>query len=120
LAVALVGAGCYRSGGFLLGIAPAVHPSLGVWMGAMAGCALLLDFRRLFDELRPARGWFLAGCGVTLLSLRVQLALIHHAPPSSSGTFSTREIAAFITFWDGHRKPVDITNNGVSLNFAAL
>ena len=86
----------------------------------MAGCAVLSNFRRLFEELRPARRWFLAGCVVTLLSLFAQLALIHHAAPSSSGTFSTREIAAFITFWDGHRKPVAITNTGVSLNFAAL
>ena len=31
LAVALIGAGWYRSGGFLLGLAPAVHPSLGAW-----------------------------------------------------------------------------------------
>jgi hypothetical protein len=120
LAVALVAAGCYRVGGLLLGMAPAVHPALGVWMGAMAGCALLSDFRRLKEDLRPARRWFLIGCGVTLLSLVVQLTLIAHSPPSSSGTFSTREISAFITFWDGHRKPVDITNEAVSLNVAAL
>src|SRR5688572_275099 len=33
LVVALLGAGCFRLGAFLLGIAVAVHPSLGGWLG---------------------------------------------------------------------------------------
>jgi hypothetical protein len=69
--------------------------------------------------MRPALPWFLAGCGVTAISIFVQLAFIYRAPEADA-TFSTREISAFITYWDGHRKPVDITNTGVSLNFAAL
>ncbi len=119
LAVALIGAGSYRAGGLLLGVAPAVHPSLGIWTGAIVACVFLWDFRRLSRELRPAFPWFLAGCGLTLLSLAVQLAFIYRAPRLNT-TFSTQEISAFVHFFDGHRKPVDLANNGVSLNFAGL
>ena len=120
LAIALIGAGAYRAGGFLLGLAPAVHPSLGAWIGLVVACVLLWDFRRTRDELRPALNGFLAGCFVTALSLAIQLGFIYRLPPLDGRTFSSREISAFITYWDGHRKPVAIANNGVSLNFAAL
>jgi hypothetical protein len=122
LAVAVIAAGAYRSGAFLLALAPAVHPSLGVWTGALVACALAFDLRALRGELRPAWRWFFIGCLVTLASLAVQLAIINHAPhaPSTGRSFSTSELTAFIKFWDGHRKPVDISNDGVSLNFGAL
>ena len=122
LAVACIGAGAYRSGAFLLAVAPAVHPSLGVWTGAIVACALLFDVRALRAELRPARWWFFIGCTVTLISLALQLVVIYRAPhaPPTGDTFTTPELSAFIRFWDGHRKPVDITNDGVSLNFGAL
>ena len=32
LTIAVIGSGCYRLGGFLLGAAPAVHPSIGAWL----------------------------------------------------------------------------------------
>jgi hypothetical protein len=122
LAVAAIAAGSYRAGAFLLAVAPAVHPSLGVWTGAIVACALLLDLRTLRGELRPAWRWFFAGCGVTLISLAIQLAIILRAPHAAAtgDAFTTREISAFITFWDGHRKPVDIASTGVALNFGAL
>jgi hypothetical protein len=122
LAVALIGAGAYRLGGFLLAVAPAVHPALGVWTGAIVAGALLFDRPSLRNELRPAIRWFLLGCLVTLASLAIQLVLIYLAPhaPGGGEPFTTQELSAFITLWDGHRKPVDITHNGVSLNFGAL
>src|ERR1019366_3702618 len=32
LVIGLIGAGRYRLGGFLLGAAPSIHPSLGLWL----------------------------------------------------------------------------------------
>ena len=119
LAVGLIGSGCYRSGGFLLALAPAVHPSLGGWTCAVAACAVPWRSSRWRDELRPAGKWFLIGAGVTAASLLVQLAFIYR-PPDAAVDFSAQEIAAFITFWDGHRRPVDIGSTGVLLNFSAL
>jgi len=124
----MIAAGSYRAGAFLLAVAPAVHPSLGVWTGAIVACALLFDLRSLRGELRPAGRWFFIGCLVTLASLAVQLAIIYRAPHATSmsgatgagGGFSADELTAFIKFWDGHRRPVDLANDGVTLNFAAL
>ena len=119
LSVAMIGAGRYRLGAFLLGMAPAVHPSLGAWMCLVAACALPWDRSWLRDVRRPALSGFLTGAAVTAASLIVQLTIIYHAPRVTT-EFSTREIAAFITYWDGHRQPVNIANTGVLLNFAAL
>ncbi len=103
LVVALIGAGFYRTGVFLLGMAPAVHPSVGVWVGAVVAIAFMWDFRRLREEFRPALKYFVAGCAVTLLSLLVQYTFIYHRthadPAAVARTFST-----FVNVWDYHRR----------------
>jgi hypothetical protein len=119
LSVALLGSGAYRSGAFLLGMAPAVHPVLGAWMCAVAAGALPWRSKESLHVFRPAAKWFLIGAGVTVTSLVVQLVFIYRPPPIAVD-FSPQEIAAFITYWDGHRRPVEIAKVGVLLNFAAL
>jgi hypothetical protein len=119
LAVGFLGCGWYRTGLFLLGLGPAVHASVGAWVALIAGIVFASDFRRLSRELRPALPAFLAGCGVTLASLAVQLAFIQDVPrvdPSTSG----RYLAAFVEFWDMHRQPVDLEGATFRLNLAAL
>jgi hypothetical protein len=120
LAVALIGTGSYRAGGLLMGVAPAIHPSLGVWTGAFAACAVLANLNRMRTVLRPMIKWFLIGCAVTLASLLLQLAIIHRAHIPATEGFSSADLSAFITYWDGHRKPVDVHNDGVKLNIAAF
>jgi hypothetical protein len=119
LAVGLIGSSWYRSGGFLLALAPAVHPSLGAWIWAVAACAVPWRSSAWTNELRPAGKWFLIGCSVTAASLLVQLTFIYR-PANAAVDFSTQEVSAFITYWDGHRRPVDIGSTGVLLNFSAL
>src|SRR5262249_55875991 len=53
LAVALIGAGRYRTGGLMMGLAPAIHPSLGLWTGVLVACAVLANVRRMQPALRP-------------------------------------------------------------------
>jgi hypothetical protein len=119
LIVGLLGAGWYRTGAIFLGIAPCIHPALGSWTGAIVALAVLLDFRRLRVELRPALPWFLAGCGVTLVSLMIQFAL---SPGTAAGMtrLSPNDFSTFIRLWDGHRAAVNIWHNGVLLNVASL
>ncbi len=119
LVVATLGAGWYRTGAVLLGIAPSVHPSLGVWTGTIVALALLSDFRRLREELRPALPWFLAGCGVTLASLLIQFVFVYHTPIGMT-RLSPQDLATFVRAWDGHRSAIALWREGVQLNVAAL
>jgi hypothetical protein len=119
LIIALLGAGWYRTGAILLGIAPCIHPSLGSWTAAIVALAVLSDFRRLRLELRPALPWFLAGCGITLVSLLIQFALSPDTPEGMM-RLSPNDFSTFIRLWDGHRAAVNIWQNGVMLNIASL
>jgi hypothetical protein len=116
LIVSLLGAGWYRSGAIVLGMAPCIHPSLGVWTGAIVMLAIASDFRRLGQELRPALPWFLAGCAITVLSLGIQLAFVYHTPPEAMARLSPQDLATFVRLWDGHRSAIDLRHGGVLLN----
>src|SRR5688572_28013263 len=119
LTVALIGAGWYRTGAVLLGIAPCIHPALGSWTGAIVALAVLSDFRRLRVHLRPALPWFLAGSSITLISLLIQLSLAPETP-SGMARLSSQDLSTFVRLWDGHRAAVNIWHNGVLLNGASL
>jgi hypothetical protein len=119
LVLALFGAGCYRLGGFLLGIAPAVHVSVGIWLWMIVALAVAWDARRLRDDLRPAIGYFLAGCGIAAISLAVHLTLTYDVPKVDSAV-TARYLAAFVSAWDLHRRPVRLWTVGVILNGFAL
>ena len=119
LVIGFLGCGWYRAGLFLLGLAPAVHPSLGAWFVLIAAIVFASDWRRLATDLRPALPAFLAGCGVTLASLAVQLLFIADVPEADPSTTS-KYLAAFVAFWDIHRQPVDLDGASVRLNAAAL
>jgi hypothetical protein len=145
LVMALVGAGWYRTGAFLLGMAPCIHPSLGSWTGAVVALAVLSDFPRLprgaargegapqaergfrgigapgskIALLRPALPWFAAGCAVTVLSLLIQFSMAPETPPGMV-RLSAEDFSTFIRLWDGHRAAVNIRHNGVLLNLASL
>ena len=119
LIVGIFGAGWYRTGAILLGIAPCVHPSLGVWTGSIVALAIVSDFRRLRDEIRPVLPWFLVGCGVTLVSLVIQFTAVYHAPQGMA-RMSPQDLSAFVRLWDGHRASINVWHDGVLLNVASL
>ena len=119
LVMSMLGAGWYRTGAWLLGIAPCIHPALGSWTVAVVALAVLSDVRRLRPQIRAALPWFAAGCAVTLVSLLIQFSL---APPAPAGMtrLSPEDFSAFIRLWDAHRGAVDIRQPGVMLNVASL
>jgi hypothetical protein len=120
LVVALIGAGCHRSGALLLGIAPSVHPSLGIWVGTTVALALAWHGKAARDEFRPALKYFLAGCAFTVLSLIVQLAFVYDVPAGDAAAVS-RTYSTFVTTWDGHRRAeVDMSGYGAVFNRIAL
>jgi hypothetical protein len=119
LAVAVLGSGWYRAGALLLGIAPCIHPALGSWTVLVVVLAVLSDFRTLGAELRPALPWFLAGCGLTFVSLIVQVSMAPEIP-AGMVRLSPDDLSTFVRLWDGHRAAVNILHNGVLLNIASL
>ena len=123
LVVGLLGAGCYRTGAFLAGVAPSVHPSLGAWLLLILAICFAWDYRNLKRELRPGFRWFLIGCGVTVVSFGVQTALITDAPRIDA-RLAQMYLAEWVRLWDVHRQPIALGAHGqigaVALNCGAL
>jgi hypothetical protein len=119
LVIGLLASNCRRLGGVLLGLAPAIHASLGIWLWLTIGGVIAAGPPAVRTALRGALPFAAAGAGITALSLAVQLALIYEVPdvdPAATRPYLT----AFITFWDGHRRPVEVGSPGVILNAIAL
>ena len=120
LALGLIGAGFYRSGALLLGIGPAIHPSVGIWVGSIAVGALAWTYAGMRDELRPALKYFAAGCGVTLLSAAVQFAFIYDVPDVDAAAVE-RAFSTFQRLWDAHRRArIDFADTGAMFNRTVL
>ena len=118
LVMGLIGAGWHRTGAFLLGVVPCVHPALGSWTGLVVGLAVVSDLRNLRAALWPALSWFLVGCSVTVVSLMIQIGLTP-ATPAGMTRLSPEDLSTFIRLWDGHRAAVEILSIGVQLNLAS-
>lgn len=119
LVAALLGSGCYRLGAFLLGVAPAVHPSLGAWLWLAVALVFAWDFKKLREDLRPALKYFVAGGALAALSLLVHLTVTYDVPEVAP-EIASRYLSAFTRLWDEHRQPVSLQSGGVSLNIGAL
>jgi hypothetical protein len=119
VSLGLLGCGRTRSGALMLGMSPAVHPSIGVWFGATAAVAVLWGRRDLGPELRRGLIAFAIGAGITAASLLVRLWLTPAIAAVDPGV-ARDLITAFISFWDGHRRPVDPSSEGLGLNAGAV
>lgn len=119
LVVALLGTGCYRFGGFLLGMAPSLHASLGAWLMLIVALAFVWDFKRLRGESGPGWKYFLAGCAFTGVSVGVHLIMTSDGTRLDPGVAS-RYVSAFITGWDRHRMAAPIVSVGTIVNACVL
>ena len=116
LALGLIGAGFFRSGAFLLAIGPAIHPSIGIWVGSIAVAALAWTYTDMRDEVRPALKYFAAGCAVTLSSAAVQFAFIYDVPSVDPAAVE-RTFSTFERLWDAHRRArIDFADTGAMFN----
>jgi hypothetical protein len=116
LAIGLIGAGFYRSGAFLLAVGPAIHPSVGIWVGSIAVAALAWTYVDMRDEIRPALKYFAAGCAVTLASAAIQFAFVYDVPAVDSAAVE-RAFSTFERLWDAHRRArIEFADTGAMLN----
>ena len=114
LIVALLGSGWWRTGAFLLALMPAIHPSLGFWVTVIVALCVVLDWNGT-RPLRAAWRWYAAGALLTAFSLGAQL-LMMPALPSIAPAEAQRFLTQWVGFWDEHRRPVDLSANGVKMN----
>lgn len=120
LAVSVLGAGRTRSGAFLLGMAPAIHPALGAWVGLATAACLLLDWRRTRERLPGLLAGGGLGLAVAGVSLAVHLAGQTPGPVVDAADVD-RHMIAYIRDWDGHRGAVWLfTWNGLVLAIGVL
>jgi len=119
LVAGLTGAGWYRTAAFVLGLAPAVHPSLGAWFVMTMGAAALWHAWRDRTEIRPAVKFLVLGFGVTAISLLLQLAQTRGIPAIDS-QLADKYLKSFVSIWDAHRQTVSLSADGMKLNLGAL
>jgi hypothetical protein len=119
LTAALIGCGRYRAGLLLLGLAPAIHPSLGVWLAIIAALACASDLQSVRAHILPNWRWFAGGALVTAASLALQMWTGRSVPSIDSAT-AARYLATFTALWDEHRQPMGFANVGVALNLGAV
>lgn len=118
LVMALIGAGCLRSGAFLLGLLPAIHPSIGAWTTLTIGLVVLWELYAARSDFRRGAAWWLAGAACTSLSLAIQWLFIVDVPEVDP-LVAAAYVSGFTQFWDVHRAPVQLTAPGVAINLGA-
>jgi hypothetical protein len=119
LVAGLLGAGCRRTGSFFLGIAPAVHPSIGLWFALVVVLAAVRDVRCFRVPRAVDARFLLAGGALSLASLAVHLSLAADVLPTVSDQ-AARYVTTFVSLWDGHRAPVSFQSTGVALTVGVL
>lgn len=107
--LALLGLGRLRAGFFLLGLAPAVHPSVGSWCVGVAILAFLLGGAEGRARLREHARCLVAGASLALLSLGAQLWLARSLDLATAPG-NERAVRAFVRNWDWHRRPVGLSH----------
>jgi hypothetical protein len=119
LAIALVGLGWYRTGAFLVGMAPAIHVALGIWVILIAVVAAFPADRNLRPVILTCSRFLTAGMIAAIASFAAHRAMAPSVVEIDPVT-ATHYLHGFVPFWDGHRRPVDLRSEGVMLNALAI
>ncbi len=97
----------WRLAGFLLGLAPALHVSLGAWLAIAVTLAALPALPALRPHLRAFCAGATLGAALCAASLGAHIWLAPPAPPSDPAS-ADRYLTAFVRLWDSHRAPADL------------
>lgn len=119
LIIALFCAKKFRAGGVLLGMAPAFHLTLGVFLCLVLLIVFLWDFRRLRDSLFLSLKFFAVGFSITVTSVVLQAVFINDGPRLSSEV-AQKYMDIVIKYWDFHRVPVNFFSINLYLGFLSI
>jgi hypothetical protein len=106
LVVALLGAERWGAAAFLLGLAPALHASLGAWLGLVVAAAALAGVRELRPHARALLVGGAAGVAASVASLVLHLAGPRAQPPAVDPSVASTYLDTFVRLWDVHRAPL--------------
>lgn len=114
LAIGLMGAGQFRWGALLMGLTPAIHPSLGLWCTLIVLVCFVWDFKHLRPAFWPTARYAAVGYAITAVSFGFYLIASSHLPQIEAGLRS-QYLAVFLQYWDTHRVPLDLLSLKVLL-----
>lgn len=102
LVIGFLGCGHYRTGAFILGVAPSIHVTFGSYCILVTSITVILAYNYLRDILPRLVIYFLLGLFITLVSLGTQF---HLAPslPNIDPALKQSYLEAFISNFDYHR-----------------
>lgn len=100
LTIALISSGRPRLGALLLGVLPAIHPTIGGWAWLVISITCLRDRTALGRTTRRAWPWFGAGVMITLLSAAFHFARFPFVQMRPELT--THYIQVFVSYWNSH------------------
>lgn len=98
-----------RACAIMLGLGPAIHPTLGAWGLLIAAPILAWRWRREPDRLKAELAAFSAGALITAISLGVQLYLARNIS-SPDPELARQLVTAFAQGWDNHRIAVSLVH----------
>lgn len=118
LIVGVYNAGYYKTGSFLLGVAPCVHPSWGSYaVLAVAVTIFLFNRNHLAGKLKTFAAYFSCGLCITIISFIYQYSLMKNFP-SLNYQEKIAYITSFIKHWDYHRIPFNYLSPGFLIGAA--
>ncbi len=117
--LAMLAMGHHRAGTFLLGMAPAIHPTWGAWSVLVAAAVLAWEGPRSLGTVRKLAPWFAAGVAVSVASLAYQFYRSRGLTEIDPAT-QAAHLDAFFTQWDFHRRPVNFRAPGIYLAVASV
>lgn len=110
----------YFIAGIFLGLALAVHPSMGLWCWFITSVVLIWNGRDSFNIVRKLWRPAAIGLAISGASFLLQLAWMGPVVPQVDASTQASFVSTWVTFFDFHRRIVDFGLPGVKLTMAAV
>jgi len=119
LTISLLALERYTAGGIFLGLAPAVHPSMGAWCWLTLLLVFAWSGRRASKMIRGVSKSACVGLAIAAASFLTQFALMRNVVPEVDPQTQARFVSEWVSFFDYHRRKIDFGWPGVRLTMAA-
>lgn len=120
LTLILLSVGEDAPGGVMLGLAPAIHITLGFFTWGIVLISGGFEFSSSSgDRWKKFSLFFLTGIFLMLISAAVHQVMIHTRVPSGL-TVNREFFFTFVKYWDAHRFPVSVASEDFVLNLTAF